>query len=413
MLIFLTPFTPQPTRLHSPEMVLKSRIGNSFELATLLCSLMIGFGFPAMVVSGYATREVTTNDQRRVKCPYIPEDVVEIEAVEELEPKYRLKDTPFLKSRFLMHVEQKKLDAENEILAELERQKQLDLEEFERPPPDAEDGFRSHAWIVMIKDAPWCYKEEFKRKVADDDDETVEPMAFFVEPSTGFRHEVTDPCYQGIESIWNHQNYYVNRQYGAVAIGEMQWDLSDLSKWEHFLPGEPFELRKDRKPEDDEDTPSEDQVLAIEKHLDMPFSWVDMLHISAVDFEERFLNGEKKEFYKYAIYEKFAPYRNADGLMKRLTLYETLEYENPHTRFEWYENRDDLMRRIKRDYSSTEIVEEFHKGRSDSLKTFIHYPELSREVVMQFFAVSRFDCMKQIVFHSTFIEEFYEKRRDL
>lgn len=413
MLIFLTPFTPQPTRLHSPEMVLKSRSGNSFELATLLCSLLIGFGFPAMVVSGYATREVTTNDQRRVKCPYIPEDVVEVEAVEELEPKYRLKDTPFLKSRFLMHVEQKKLDAENEILAEIERQKQLELEEFERPPPDAEDGFRSHAWIVMIKDAPWCYKEEFKRKVADDDDETVEPMAFFVEPSTGFRHEVADSCFQGIESIWNHQNYYVNRQYGAVSIGDMQWDLSDLSKWEHFLPGEPFELRKERKPEDDEDTPSEDQVLAIEKHLDMPFSWVDMLHISAVDFEERFLNGEKKEFYKYAIYEKFAPYRNADGLMKRLTLYETLEYENPHTRFEWYENRDDLMRRIKRDFSSTEIVEEFHKGRSDSLKTFIHYPELSREVVMQFYAVSRFDCMKQIVFHSTFIEEFYEKRRDL
>lgn len=367
-----------------------------------------------MVVSGYATREVTTNDQRRVKCPYIPEDVAEVEAVEELDPKYRLKDKPFLKSRFLMQVEQKKLDAESEVLAELERQKQLELEEFERPPPDAEHGFRSHAWIAMIKDAPWCYKEEFKRPLdADDDDENLEPMAFFIEPSTGFRHELTDLCYQGIESIWNHQNYYVNRQYGECNIKDMQWDLSDTAKWEHFLPGEPFELRKERKAEDDEDTPAEDQVLAIEKHLDMPFSWVDMLHISAVDFEERYLNGEKKEFYKYSIYEKFAPYRNTDGLMKRLTLYETLEYENPHTRFEWYENRDDLMKRIRRDFKSAEIIEEFHKGRIDSLKTFIHYPEASREIVMQFYAVSRFDCLKQIVFHSTFIEESYEKRRDL
>jgi hypothetical protein len=70
-------------------MVLKARKGNSFEMATLLCSLLIGFGFPAMVVSGYATREVTTNDQRRVKCPYIPEEKVEEVMEEELDPKYR------------------------------------------------------------------------------------------------------------------------------------------------------------------------------------------------------------------------------------------------------------------------------------------------------------------------------------
>lgn len=366
-----------------------------------------------MVVSGYATREVTTNDQRRVKCPYIPEDKVEVEEVEEPDPKYRLKETPFLKSRFLMQVEQKRVDAENAILAEVERQKQLQLEELERPPPDTENGFRSHAWVVMIKDAPWCYKEEFKRSQQDDDDENVEAMAFFIEPSTGFRHEVTDPCYQGIESIWNHQNYYVNRQFSAVPICEMNWDLSDTEKWEHFLPGEPFELRKERKPEDDEDVPEEEEVLAVEKHLDMPFSWVDMLHISAVDFEERYLNGEKKEFYKYAVYEKFAPYRNADGLMKRLTLFETLDYENPQTKFEWYENRDDLMKRVKRDLKTDEIVEEFHKGRADSLKTFVHFPEKTRKVVMQFYSRSRFDCMKQVVFHSTFIEEFYDNRRDL
>lgn len=383
-------------------------------MATLLCSILIGFGFPAMVVSGYATREVTTNDQRRVVCPYIPEEVVEKEVVEEPDPKYRLKDTPFLKSRFLMQVEQAKLNAENEILAEIARQKQLELEELERPPPDPENGLRSHAWIAMIKDAPWNYKNEFKRRVdEDDDDENVEPMAFFIEPSTGFRHEVSDPCYQGIESIWNHQNYYVNRQYPATPINEMVWDLSDTEKWEHFLPGEPFELRKERKPEDEEDVPAEDEVLAIEKHLDMPFSWVDMLHISAVDFEERYLGGEKKEFFKYAIFEKFSPYKNSDGLMRRLTLFETLEYENPHTRFEWYENRDDLLKSVRRDLKTGEIVESFHKGRGDSLKSFVRFTDPKHEIVMNFFQASRFDCMKKIVYHSDFIEEFYENRRDL
>lgn len=120
-------FLPQPTRLNSPEMVLKSRSGNSFEMATLLCSVLIGFGFPAMVVSGYATREVTRNDQRRVKCPYVPEELIEL--VEEVEPdiKYRLKEPPFLKSRFLMQVEQAEVDANDEILAEIEQQKQVTL----------------------------------------------------------------------------------------------------------------------------------------------------------------------------------------------------------------------------------------------------------------------------------------------
>lgn len=385
-------------------------------MATLLCSILIGFGFPAMVVSGYATREVTTNDQRRVKCPYIPEKKVEEVMEEELDPKYSLKEPPFLKSRFLIHCEQKELDAEKAILDEKKRQEDLKLEELERPPPDPEMGYRVHSWIVMIKNSPWCFKSEFATDQNIDEDEldVVEPKAFFIEPSTGFQHELTDPNYLGIESIWNHQNYYVNLQYPNTAIRDMKWDLSDTTKWEHFLPGEPYELRKEKKPDDDEEAPNENQILAIEKHLDMPFSWVNMLHISAVDFEERYYKGEKKEFYKYATYEKFAPYKNIDGLMKRLIIYETLEYENPLMIYEWYDNRDDFMRKIQRNCGTDEIVEEFDNGRVDCLKTFIHYPDETRECVLKFYSKSRFDCVKQAVYHSSFIEEHYdEKRRDL
>ncbi|KAG5671919.1 hypothetical protein PVAND_002087 [Polypedilum vanderplanki] len=410
--------TKIPTRLHSPDLVLKSRKGNSFEMATLLCSILIGLGFPALVVSGYATREVTTNDQRRVKCPYIPEKVIEPIFKEELDPKYRLKDPPFLKSHFLMQCEKKKLDAENAILEEKKRQEMLKLEEFERPPPDPENGYRTHAWIAMIKNAPWCYKAEFKIEQKDDEEEiSNEPMAFFIEPSTGFVHKLTDPCYQGIESIWNHQNYYVNRQYGKVSIAEMKLDLSDTESWEHFLPGEPFELRKEKVPNEDEEedeTPAEDQALAIEKHLDMPTSWVEMLHVSAVDFEERYVGGEKKENYKYCIYEKYAPYKNTDGLMKRLTIYKTLEYEEPLNVYEWYENRDDFMVKVHRNLIIDEITEEFEKGRNDCLKVFIYNVDENEKIVMKFYSKSRFDCLKEVVYHSNYIEEKYdENRRDL
>lgn len=62
----------QPLRLISPDTLLKRRTGNSFEMATLLCSLLIANRYGAMVVSGYASREVANNDLQRVTCPDIP-----------------------------------------------------------------------------------------------------------------------------------------------------------------------------------------------------------------------------------------------------------------------------------------------------------------------------------------------------
>lgn len=62
----------QPPQLISPDTLLKLRSGNSFEMATLLCSLLIANRYGAMVVSGYASREVTNNDLKRVICPNIP-----------------------------------------------------------------------------------------------------------------------------------------------------------------------------------------------------------------------------------------------------------------------------------------------------------------------------------------------------
>lgn len=56
----------------SPDTLLKRRAGNSFEMATLLCSLLIANRYGAMVVSGYASREVANNDLQRVICPDIP-----------------------------------------------------------------------------------------------------------------------------------------------------------------------------------------------------------------------------------------------------------------------------------------------------------------------------------------------------
>lgn len=69
------------------------------------------------------------------------------------------------------------------------------------------------------------------------------------------------------------------------------------------------------------------------------------------------------------------------------------------------------MKSVRRDFHSTEIIQDFHTGRIDSLKTFIYRPDESHEVNLKFYSKSRFDCLKEVNYHSTFIEEFYDNRR--
>lgn len=61
----------QPKRMLSPTTILKRQKGNCFEYSTLLCSLLIGAGYDAYVVSGYATREVCLADESREICPLL------------------------------------------------------------------------------------------------------------------------------------------------------------------------------------------------------------------------------------------------------------------------------------------------------------------------------------------------------
>lgn len=61
----------QPTRMFSSSTVLKKQKGHCFEYSTLLCSLLIGAGYDAYVVSGYATREICLRDETREICPLL------------------------------------------------------------------------------------------------------------------------------------------------------------------------------------------------------------------------------------------------------------------------------------------------------------------------------------------------------
>lgn len=59
---------------------------------------------------------------------------------------------------------------------------------------------------------------------------------------------------------------------------------------------------------------------------------------------------------------------NKDGLVKRITLFETLDYQDEDMRWEWFENRKDLLHFILVDSRAKETNEYFKKGRGDFLK---------------------------------------------
>ena len=80
--ISFTSSVQQPSTLVSPTTVLKCQKGNCFDFSVLVCSLLIGAGYDAYCVCGYATRATTLMDETREICPLLnKKDEVEMFSV--------------------------------------------------------------------------------------------------------------------------------------------------------------------------------------------------------------------------------------------------------------------------------------------------------------------------------------------
>jgi hypothetical protein len=187
--------TEPPQVLWSPTKILAEQRGNCFDYSMLLASLLIGNGYDAYVVSGYATREVCNMDQSRVICPLLKKSNEEKKSTAKKEPgKYQVKAPKDLTSKYIRWQEQKA----KKKLAEAAEKKRLEYEaylaELEKPTADPLYGLRVHSWVLVLSG---------KREV---------PETFFIEALTGVGVSTKDDEYLGIESIWNHKNYWVNMQ---------------------------------------------------------------------------------------------------------------------------------------------------------------------------------------------------------
>ena len=175
--------------------MLKDQRGNCFDFSTLLAILLIGAGYDAYVVSGYASREVCNTDQSRRVCPLLARSEEKRAAAKRKEPgKYVAKPPKDMSSKYELQQELKAKRKRDE--AELQRRLEHEryVAELERPPADPLYGMRVHSWVLVLSG---------KREV---------PEPFFIEALTGSAASTRDDDYLGIESVWNHRNYWVNMQ---------------------------------------------------------------------------------------------------------------------------------------------------------------------------------------------------------
>lgn len=97
----------------------------------------------------------------------------------------------------------------------------------------------------------------------------------------------------------------------------MEWNLENAACWEHLLPGEPTELRKECPVTDDIDPLTREEELSKEKHLDMPITWVKQLHIGNPGKKNVSLPPPPIFLYGY-IFSLFKILKNAIQMVKKL-----------------------------------------------------------------------------------------------
>lgn len=386
--------TSLPKQLASPYTVFQRQSGHSFEIATALCSLLLGVGYDAYVVSGYAIKDVTLKIMVRIDSPFPSFEEQQEETKEEkIEGKYVLKAPRDLRSKFLLMMEQREIDKINAGKEKEKEEERLRILEEEKIPPDELEGQRVHAWILVLAG-----------------DRDVE-KSFFIEPSTGIAYDLDSNFYCGIESLWNHQNYWVNKQDCVEGLGKIDFDLDNVENWEHLLVGEPL-IRRKYKPKELEEEDTND--MYDEKHLDMPFSWSKKISIPHDELKLRYPNGSKATYYKRTCIQQFAPYVSYDGLLTRITRYDDFDCNETKCIEDIYGNRADFQVRQISDVKNGVITEYFKPGREDGVIKYIYYeaPEKSEDRLIFYNHKARFDALCKMETSADNLTQYYKNRED-
>ncbi|XP_046848993.1 dynein regulatory complex subunit 7-like isoform X2 [Xenia sp. Carnegie-2017] len=389
----------QPSVIASPATTINRQKGNCFEMSIVLCSLLIGAGYDAYCVCGYATREITLMDQTRDACPLLKLEKKEAPKEKKKEPgKYTVKPPKDLVSKFEAKIAAKIKEEEDALQKKLMNEEAAKIAELEKPPPDKLRGLRFHCWVLVLSG---------KREI---------PESFFIESTTGESYPLNFSGYLGVESVWNNLNCWVNMQDCTKGVMDMTYDLGDAVKWEFVFPitdkpvlGLPH-LDDGNIYLDDEEEQDE-----LNNEFDLPPSWVDAMYISPQDFESRCPKGKRTILYKKAKQEIFPDYSKKDGLVMKLSSYADYELKELVEMAEDYKHRADKLVRKVYNHKTGTITEYFSPGRLDCLKEHRYQsssPGQEADRTMYFYSSARIDGLEKQEETPTEMMQSYRTRDD-
>ncbi|CAG0883693.1 unnamed protein product [Darwinula stevensoni] len=257
-----------PTTVKSPVQLLKDRRGNSFEWNAFLVSILLGSCYNAYVVSGYATKEVATQDRSSFSSDFAFEARDEVGKRGEKEEvlRYAVKPRP----EFLSEYEEEMRRRERE-------EKQGGIDEGESTMGETKEREHEgwvHSWVLVLPRANQM-------------EGTSDGKPFFIEATLGEKRDVSHPGYLGIESLWNNNSYYVNLQERLQAEN---FDFQDRQQW--LCVQCPL------------GTQSENMAS-------------QSLYLSLSDMETPYPGQRKMERYGEFLVERTGPYVEKDGLVYR------------------------------------------------------------------------------------------------
>jgi hypothetical protein len=408
-----------PTCLPSPSFTLKCRAGDSFDMATLLTSFLIGAGYDAFVVHGTAPRWICLMDQSKSPLPVLPVEEGFWKAHEATgtvnEQENAGKDatdvTLVSRSKFTSkYMEKQREQAEKEARSNGRRMFQ-DYRAADDDDDDPLEGKRVHAWVLV---------RAGKRDV---------PEHFFLEATTGTRYSLREAPYVSIEAVWNHENYWVNMQPHPVYL--TLFDLANPTDWEFIflspaerraakeagadakdgldLAGDLKRLGADSDNQADGDTDGEEDLV-----LDIPPSWVNKLEIDRATFKKQFVtDAQRVTLFHRAKVEEFAENSHEQGLVMRVTLFRDTLCTLPVEIREYFKNRKDKLECRKRYPFEGKFEEYFAPGRMpEALKARTEWIGYRREFL--FYTSARPDgLVKREEDIQKRMTEYYDGRDDL
>ena len=355
-----------PSYLPSSMHILKwDGMADCFDYATFLTSLLIGSGYDAYVVQGYAPRYICERDLSVMECPDIylhPQEDCHVPNEQESMSTSR--------SCFSKPVDHLIISEEEQAVK------------------------RIHCWVLVL---PTNANNGTSLENTDG--------PIFVEPTTGDIFPLSEPHhvpYTAIGSLWNTKNYWLNLQVESATptlsdensqerSASIQGVSFDLSNQETWLPL--FSSTNNARPE-------------------APTSWAEKIWIPESSVQLRYLpDGQRSLLYHKSKVELFPKGGHPNGIMSRVSTFHDVDRTDLIQCREVYAKRrreDHLFVRLR---EPQKMQETFYPGHSSGICL---YTELvGRSWTVQFNSEVRLDGLKKREerYGECFVEE-YSNRGD-